>query len=86
VNFNSTLSELEAERALIDQAIQALKPLATQPETPRLVERRQTASPTPAATSNDAAPRRRRKMSAETKRKISEALKRRHQTGQSAAA
>lgn len=86
MNFQSTLSELKAERSLIDSAIQALEPLVDQPPTPRLVERRMSSTPTPASTSHDSdKPKRRRKMSTETKRKISDALKRRHRANQASA-
>lgn len=79
MNYSEVVSELKAELQHIEAAIVALEPLAGQGELPDVREIRQTSTAAAPATSNDSATRRRRPMSAQTRRKISEALKRRHQ-------
>lgn len=81
MNYPELVNVLMEERNHIDAAIRDLEPLAKQQistETPR--ETRHTVATSAPSTSNDSVPRKRRRpMSKETKRKISEALKRRHQ-------
>ena len=85
MNYIEVVNNLEAERSAIDAALNALKPLAAQTDT-AIREVRHMSAPAVVDSSNDSAPRRRRRrLSADTRKKISESMKRHYQQKKTAA-